>query len=154
MTRKLLAAVLALMLVLSLVGCQQASPSDDDGLPQPTVNWGITLSAEEVTATGLTLVITQAGGEPVGGLEYGSEFSLDVLKDGVWESIPYIDENIAWTLEAYVVPRESTTNQSVCWDWVYGSLPAGTYRIGKRFADFRGVGEYDTEMFYAKFEIK
>lgn len=58
MARKRLAAVSALMLSLSLVGCQQASPSGDDGLPQPAVDWGITLSAEDATATGLTLVIT------------------------------------------------------------------------------------------------
>lgn len=154
MTKKRLAAVSALLLILSLAGCRQASPSGDDGLPQPSVNWGITLSAEDVTATGLTLVITQAGGEPAGELEYGSEFSLDVWKNGVWEPVPYIDENFGWTLEAYVVPMESTTNKSVHWEWLYGSLPAGTYRIGKEFSDFRGLDGRDTEMFYARFEIK
>ena len=154
MARKRLAAVSALILILSLVGCQGASPAGNDGLPQPAVNWGITLSAEDVTATGLTLVITQAGGEPAGELEYGREFGLEVLKDGVWEPVPYMDEDIGWPLDARMVSMESTANESVRWESIYGSLPAGTYRIGKEFMDFRGTGDYDTEMFYAKFEIR
>ena len=41
--------------------------------PQEDV-WGLTLSAEEITPTGLTVVFTQSGGEVSGQLETGSVF--------------------------------------------------------------------------------
>lgn len=171
--------VLASAFMLSIAGCQEVSPSDGDIKSQsaeigtefpivesqqtskpaetqtPTVNWGITLSVKDATATGLTLVITQAGGEPTGKLEYGSEYSLSVLNDGVWDAVPYtVDGDIYWTLEAYMVPMGDTVERTIFWEHLYGSLSAGTYRINKSFTDFRDTGDYDTETYYAEFEIK
>ena len=40
-------------------------------------NWGIILTAENITSTTLTLVCTQSGGEPTGELETGSWFILE-----------------------------------------------------------------------------
>lgn len=51
------------------------------------VDWGIALSAVDVQPTGLTLVIAQSGGHPTGRLQYGSDYTLEVLQDGVWEQV-------------------------------------------------------------------
>ncbi len=48
---------------------------------------------------------------------------------------------------------DSSVEWEVNWEWLYGSLSAGTYRIGKEVMDFRGAGDYDQEFFYAKFEM-
>lgn len=33
------------------------------------------------------------------------------------------------------------------------NTPAGKYRIGKEIMDFRSTGDYDTNTYYANFEV-
>ena len=40
------------------------------------------------------------------------------------------------------------------WEWLYGELPEGNYRIAKEIMDFRETGEYDTAIHYAEFRIE
>ena len=52
------------------------------------MDWGIALSAVDVQPTGLTLVIAQSGGHPTGRLQYGSDYTLEVLQDGYGSRCP------------------------------------------------------------------
>lgn len=61
---------------------------------------------------------------------------------------------IGWTLEAWIIEKESTTTWDVNWEWLYGELPSGEYRIGKEILNFRGTGDFDTEIVYAEFIIE
>lgn len=118
-------------------------------------NWGITFTAKNVTPTSLTLCCAQAGGEPTGDLETGSYFVLEKFVNDTWEKVECLphEYDIAWTMEAWMIPTESTTEWDIKWEWLYGPLPAGQYRIGKEIMDFRGPGNYDTAMHYAEFTI-
>ena len=160
------AMILALLLALATAGCMAPAAQemqDQDGneaaleTPEATAGngWGITLSAKDVTPTGLTLVIAQSGGAPSGTLQFGSSFQLSVLVDGVWSDVPYTVDagSVAWTAEAYIVAMEDSAEYSITWEAIYGVLPAGTYRICKEFQDFRAPGDYDTESCWAEFEI-
>ena len=119
------------------------------------MDWGIALSAANVQPTGLTLVIAQSGGHPTGRLQYGSDYTLEVFRDGVWEQVPYgVEGNVAWTGEAYLVSMEASVEENVQWEFLYGSLSPGTYRIGKTFMDFRETGDYDTQTYWAIFAIR
>ena len=124
--------------------------TDDEGFP----NWGLTLSVKNVTSSGLTLVCTQSGGELTGELETGSDYNLIVLKDGVWQEVPTIIEEYGWTAEAYMVTKDDSVEFEINWEWLYGQLPEGTYRITKGFMDFRGSGDYDNFAYWTEFEIK
>ena len=150
--RKLLALILACATLAAGCGARQdseaAARARDD-------RWGIALSAADVSPTGLTLVITQSGGEPTGSLEYGSPYSLEVLSDGEWEAVPYITgDGVAWTAIGYAVEMGDSTEIETNWETLYGSLAAGMYRLCKEFSDFRGAGDYDTALYYAEFEIE
>lgn len=160
------AMILALLLALTTAGCMapaaqemQEHAGNEAALETPEATagngWGITLSAKDVTPTGLTLVIAQSGGAPSGTLQFGSSFQLSVLVDGVWSDVPYtVDaDSVAWTAEAYIVAMEDSAEYSITWEAIYGVLPAGTYRICKEFQDFRAPGDYDTESCWAEFEI-
>ena len=72
-----------------------------------------------------------------------------------WEKVEYLphEYDIAWTMEAWMIPTESTTEWDIKWEWLYGPLPAGQYRIGKEIMDFRDVGDFHTAMYYAEFTI-
>ena len=122
----------------------------DEGLP----NWGLGLSVKDVTDSGLTLVCTQSGGRPTGGPQTGSDYNLMVLEDGTWQEVPTIIEEYAWTAEAYMVPKDDSVEFEINWEWLYGKLPAGTYRIVKGFMDFRKSGDYDSFAYWIEFEIK
>lgn len=125
--------------------------------PQPIepekADWGITLSVKDVTSTGMTLVCSQSGGEITGELECGSDYSLLVNSNGVWNAVPYLVDEVAWTSEAYCIPMNDSIEFELKWERLYGELPAGTYRVVKGFMDFRDGGDHDTETYHTEFEI-
>jgi len=119
-------------------------------------NWGITLVAENVTPTGLTIVCHQSGGENVAELDTGSFYTIQKLEENRWHTVEYLphEYEIGWTAEAWIIQKDSTTTWDVDWEWLYGALPSGEYRIGKEIMNFRKTGDYDIEMAYAEFTIE
>lgn len=154
--KKITALVLVSVCLFALSGC--GSSNDDAVASDSSVryDWGITLKAENVTPTGLTLVCTQSGGEDLAELETGSFFVVQKKKSSKWKDVDYIvkKDEIGWTMEAYTVPKEKTDTYDVDWEWLYGKLPSGDYRIGKEFMNFRGTGDFDKEIVYAEFTIE
>ena len=133
---------------------QTGSRFGDEGFP----GWGITLSVKNVTSTGVTLVCTQSGGEPTGTLQTGTPFRLITLADGTWKEPEYLslEEGVerGWNSIAYLVPMEDTVEWEISWEYLYGELPVGTYRLVKEFMDFRKTADYDTAEYWVEFEIK
>lgn len=122
---------------------------EDAGFP----DWGLTLSVKNVTSTGLTLVCTKNGGNPTGELMCGTDYHLIVLEDGTWKDVPTVIENYAWNSLAYWIWEGQDTEFDYSWEWLYGKLPAGIYRLTKGFMDFRDAGDFDTAMYWVEFEI-
>ena len=118
--------------------------------------WGVALSADNVTSKGLTIVCYQTGGENVAQLHTGTYYVLQKLENENWVDVEYLPQEhpVGWTMEALTIEKESTTTWDVNWEWLYGELPAGEYRIGKEITNFRGTGDYDEEMLYADFIIE
>ena len=118
-------------------------------------DWGVALSADNVTSKGLTIVCYQSGGENVAQLHTGTYYVLQKLESEMWVDVEYLPQeyDVGWTMEALVIEKESATFWKINWEWLYGELPAGEYRIGKVITNFRATGDYDEEMFYAEFVI-
>lgn len=119
------------------------------------VDWGVTIKAAKIEPTGLTLEFYQSGGNPKGDLQTGSYYWLETEADKNWiivDMLPSVHD-VGWTAEAYIIPKNDTTEMKVEWAWLYGELPVGKYRIGKEIMDFKGSGSYDTSNQYAYFEI-
>ena len=108
---------------------------------QTTVDWGVTMTAKSPTATGCVLEITQSGGKPTGEVTCGCDYWLEQQKDGIWTKVEGA-EGICWTMEGYSL---SLRKQSFDLNWgtLYGTLPAGTYRVGKSIMDWRAPGDFD-----------
>lgn len=164
--KRWLTLTLAGLLALSLAGCG-SSDGAGSSAPQKTTPalrihlcpnhrglLGLILSVKNVTPTGLTLVITQEGGSPTGTLQYGSDYTLEVEQDGAWQNVPdIVDGNFAWDGMAYLVTMDGETEQAVDWDWLFGLLSPGHYRLSKEFMDFRDTGDYDTQLYEVEFDI-
>ncbi len=112
--------------------------------------WGITLSVKNVTATGATVVFGQKGGNTTGELNSGSYYRLEHNNE---ELAFAVEGDIVWTAEAYMIPKGGEVEMEVNWEWLYGTLEPGTYRIVKQVMDFRGPGDYDEKEYSAEFTI-
>ena len=146
--KKILALVLTFALVMTLSGCGQEPVA-------VTHDWGVSLEAQNVSATGLTIVCQQSGGEDVFELSTGSYYVIQKLAKNGWKDVKCVKSkrNLSWTLEAWLIPLESSTAWDVNWEWLYGQLPPGQYRIGKEITNFRDTGDFDKEIVYAEFII-
>ena len=117
--------------------------------------WGVTLEATEVTSKGMTLVCHQSGGESVVELSTGSFYTLQRQDKKEWVDVDVLPQEgeVAWDALAWLIKLEDSTDWDIALGWLYGELPAGTYRIGKEVMNFRGPGDFDTMMYYAEFTI-
>ena len=52
-----------------------------------------------------------------------------------------------------MIPKNDTCQWEVNWEWLYGNVPNGKYRIGKEIMDFRATGDYDKVIYFTEFEI-
>ena len=117
---------------------------------------GIELTAKDITPTGLTLVCTQSGGAPTGELMTGAPFWLhNYTEDGeYWSKTPEKNGEAVFTMEGWGIPMNDSVEWEVNWEYTYGKLPPGKYRIYKEIMDFRGTGDYDRYNAYAEFTIE
>jgi len=123
--------------------------------PHDTVNNfdGVTMTVEKrtVTPTGLTLVLENKSSSQC---IYGEHFWLEKKINEKWYQVSVvIDDNYAFNDIGYNLSSENDGEWAVDWDWLYGSLDTGEYRIVKDILDFRGSGEYDTYYLAAEFTI-
>lgn len=118
-----------------------------------TDKWGLTLTAQDVTPTSLTLCFEQFGGTLEGNLQTGNPFTIEKLNEnGEWEALKMKD-NVAWTLPAFLIPQNNIYEKEESWEYIYGTLSPGSYRIAKEVADFKEGHEYKPETYYAYFDI-
>ncbi len=119
-------------------------------------DWGLTLRAESVSATGCTVVFIQHGGEPTGELESGTWYRIEKREGDEWVEMPYaqgIGNEIGWNSVAWCIPGEGSVEFEEDWSFLYGELTPGTYRIVKEITDFRSSGDYDAKWYYAEFSV-
>ncbi len=123
--------------------------------PTSEETWGISLTAENITPTGAMIKCIQSGGEPTGELQTGSWYILENwTQENGWKEMPYVVQGeIGWTAEAWMIPMNNTCEWEITWEWLYGTIPEGKYRIGKEIMDFRGSGDYDEAIYFTEFEI-
>lgn len=114
---------------------------------------GIILTADNITPTGMTLKCSQLGNKISDELYTGSRFVVEkwTQKDG-WKEVNTTKE-VAWTGEAWIVPLNDTVEWEVSWDWLYGKLPKGKYRIGKEFMGIKENNQSQQVVYYAEFGI-
>ncbi|MDE6661873.1 MAG: hypothetical protein K2K46_00890 [Lachnospiraceae bacterium] len=114
---------------------------------------GLHFSLKNISQSGATLVFDQYDAEaPTGELDHGQEFVLELLNDGKWEEAPItIDGEYGFNALAYMIPAGERTEVELRWEWLYGELAAGEYRIKKSVMDFRGSGDFDEYTLYAQF---
>ena len=123
---------------------EHATVSQQKAAQQETlVDWGVTMVVKNATPSGCTLEISQLGGKPTGEVECGEDYHVQALTDDGWHNLNIIIDNYAVPAIAYIVSAECPRSFNLNWEYRYGVLLPGTYRVAKEFMDFRGTGDYD-----------
>ncbi len=114
---------------------------------------GLYFTLENVSSTGATLVFNQYDTQaPTGELQFGEDFGIEIWRNGNWEEAPIVVEgDYGFNAVAYMIKSGDQTKLEMSWEWLYGKLPPGEYRLGKSVDDFRKSGDYDKYTVYAHF---
>ena len=134
--------------------------SSDSVQNETQPDWGMTLTAVDVSSSRLTLVCERKGGEWPGYVMTGRYWWVEKWTGSQWEVLD-AKEGLAWPMDAQILGPDATARWSCSFEWVYGGLEPGRYRIGKNFnnvAEYKvGVPQSAEEItcaYYAEFVIE
>ena len=114
---------------------------------------GVSMSVQKdsVTAKGAVVTLLNKVDKDY---QYGQEYFIQKYEDGRWYQVPYIIDDIGFEDIAYVLEKDSESEFTIDWSWLYGTLEPGEYRIVKDIMDFRDTGDYDVYTLTAEFTIE
>ena len=112
---------------------------------------GVSVTIEEFSPTGITLLFRQKETSNGYVLYGGNDYFLQrKTGDDGWEDLP-TRENPTFAEGSYDLLN--IRRHKIDWEWLYGTLPTGHYRIGKRVSLNEGGIRYNAGTVYAEFEI-
>ncbi len=92
---------------------------------------GVFMEVSHVTSSGLTVTFRQYDERDTGELLFGEGYLLTRQEADEWTEVPMIIENGAFNDIGYVIPPQGEAELKTDWEWLYGKLVPGTYRITK-----------------------
>lgn len=116
--------------------------------------WGLSLYADDVTKTGMTIKFKQFGGSHAGELQTGEWYKLEKTVNDEWQGVEAKVDNAVWHSIAYMIKKNDITELEVNWEFLYGELSPGFYRLSKEVMDFKEAGDYDKEIYQVYFTIE
>lgn len=144
--------------LILLAGCgdrSSAEMTDWDPTDYETVNTldGVTMTVKEgtLTSTGLTIVYENTSDK---NYTYGDPFLLEKKMKDSWYQVPIVlKDGYGFNDIGYDLAASDMSEWPVDWEWLYGSLDTGEYRIVKDILDVRIPGDYDTHHLAVEFSI-
>lgn len=111
---------------------------------------GVSMNIKEGTLTrsGVVIIITDTSDRDN---IYGEEYRLDRFIDGEWKMVDTIIDNYAFNSIGYKVNDNNQLEMKVNWEWLYGKLVNGKYRVVK---DTSESGEGTRHYLTVEFDIK
>ena len=156
MKKKLISIILLLVSII-LVACGNGNLTE-------TKNWkyteydtvnnfdGVSMNIKEgsVSPTEATVIFeNNSNNQGV----FSDDFLLEKEIEGDWYQVPIIIDEYGFNDIGYELPPSEIEEFTIDWDWLYGSLDSGEYRIVKKLLDFRDTGDYDEYYLAAQFTI-
>jgi hypothetical protein len=95
----------------------------------PTEIENVSISIYDVSSIGATIVIEDTNETP---FLYGAWYKLEQKKNGEWYEINARFDNYGFDMMGYVPDEKGKLEFNTNWQWLYGELPIGEYRILKQ----------------------
>lgn len=96
--------------------------------PDDGSHFSMIIKEGTVTPTGATIIMVNKTNEQA---MYGQPFGIDQKVGNEWVELAPVIQNYAFTMEAFIIPPGRFREMEVNWEWLYGSLDTGRYRIVK-----------------------
>ena len=124
--KKFFAVVLTIFCVVILfTGCSKESAY------KPTEVENVSISISNVSSTGATVMIKDINKEP---FVYGEWYKIEKEKDGEWYDVKTVISSYAFNDLGYLTDNTGEVKFTIDWEWLYGKLPSGNYRLLKEVA--------------------
>ena len=101
----------------------------------------VKMELSEVSPTGLTVIFTQDANNKIRDLIYGEPYWLEKKIGDEWVEVPTVVENYVFYSLGYAISHDSPSEKTENWEWLYGKLEPGVYRIGKSMTDDLRMGD-------------
>lgn len=113
----------------------------------------ITFKEGTLTSSGGTIVINDKSPNKI---VYGKAFYIEKYVNSNYVPLEYINDNFAFNMMAYYVDENGILEMSQNWEYMYGKLDKGIYRIVKRvfFDSDIPIKMGDNYYVWAEFEIE
>lgn len=87
---------------------------------------------------------------------FGEHFYICFEQDGKWYGLPQTAENIAFNDIGYILEPNGKSDIEHGFEWIYGFLPSGRYRIVKDITLYKNLNSVEREKYTLaeEFEIK
>ena len=136
--KKFIAILCILASIFGIFGCSDSSY-------QVTEVANITMSISDVSSVGATVTITDTNNNQE---MYGEWYEIEKEINGKWRKIK-TKEDAYFNLLGYLPDQNDQIIFHIDWEWLYGKLPAGKYRLLKE------IGVMDNKQYIAvEFEIQ
>lgn len=85
----------------------------------------------------------------------GEAYTLEVHLDNRWYLLPVIVEGeYGFQDIGYDLPPDEMIEMEINWEWLYGTLTPGEYRIIQEVLDVDEPGDYETYTIATEFEVE
>ena len=111
-----------------LTGCGER-PTQSTQTQQTTPVENVTIQISDITPTGATVILTDTNKEPH---VYGEWYKIQRMTDDGWQDVPHVIDHGAFNAMGYLPDENGEVKFTINWEWLYGTLPAGTYRMLKQ----------------------
>ena len=111
-----------------LTGCGER-PTQPTQTQQTTPVENVTIQISDISPTGATVILTDTNTEPY---VYGEWYKIQRKTEGGWQDVPPVIDNYGFHEIGYLPNDKGEVTFVINWEWLYGTLPAGTYRMFKQ----------------------
>lgn len=95
----------------------------------PTEVKNVSIKISNISSTGATIIIKDENDQPY---TYGEWYKIEKNIDGKWNDVKTIIDNYGFNDIAYLVDNNHEKKFVIDWEWSYGKLSPGNYRLIKK----------------------
>ena len=115
-------------------------------------NVTMTIKEGTLTKTGATVIITDISGDDN---TYGEFFRIDKKENNKWKKLDVVVKgNYGFHMVGYEVNEDNILEMKIDWNWLYGELDAGEYRLVKSASVSKNNSYLGEKYIYVEFSIE
>ena len=119
------------------------------------LDFGLKTKATEVSSSQITYLFENYDANATGELMTGDWFKIQRKSGAKWVDLEQIPEyDVAFHALAWSINPNQKNEFTQNFEWLYGKLEKGKYRLCKKVMDFIKTGDYKEQMYYIYFEIQ